>query len=65
MDAQLDLDDVSATSELAKQELAALRADNQRMREALKEAKAWMIDGMSSYKWLEAYKVISAGLGEE
>ena len=65
MDAQLDLDDVSATSELAKQELAALRADNQRMREALKEAKAWMIDGMSSYKWLEAYKVISAALEKE
>jgi hypothetical protein len=35
MDAQLDLDDVAATSELAKQELATLRADNQRMREAL------------------------------
>ena len=37
MGAQLDLDDVAATSELAKQELSTLRADNQRMREALED----------------------------
>jgi uncharacterized protein Yka (UPF0111/DUF47 family) len=37
MSKQLDLDDVAATSELAKQELAALRAENQRMREALEK----------------------------
>jgi hypothetical protein len=40
-------------------------AENQRMREALKEAESWMVDGMSSYKWLEAYKVISAAITQE
>jgi hypothetical protein len=40
-------------------------AENNRLREALKEAQAWMIDGMSSYKWLEAYKVISTAITQE
>jgi predicted nucleic acid-binding Zn-ribbon protein len=35
MGTQLDLDDVAATSELAKKQLAQLRAENQRIREAL------------------------------
>jgi uncharacterized protein YigA (DUF484 family) len=35
MATQLDLDDVAATSELAKRQLAELRAENQRIREAL------------------------------
>jgi len=35
MSTQLDLDDVAATSELAKRQLYSLRADNMRMREAL------------------------------
>jgi uncharacterized protein YigA (DUF484 family) len=35
MGTQLDLDDVAATSELAKKQLDELRAENQRIREAL------------------------------
>jgi hypothetical protein len=41
------------------------KAENARFREALKEAQGYMCDGMSSYKWLEAYKIISAALGKE
>jgi hypothetical protein len=43
-------------------EIEKLQAENKRLREALKEARSWMEDGMSSYKWLEAFKVITAAL---
>lgn len=46
-------------------ELAAERAKRERMREALQDAREWMADGMSSYKWIEAFKVISAALDAE
>jgi hypothetical protein len=62
MGAQLDLDDVAATSELAKQELAALRAENQRMREALEKISNYdnlMLCGFY------AMKIAAAALGKE
>jgi hypothetical protein len=37
MGTQLDLDDVAATSDLAKKQLEDLRAENKLMREALEE----------------------------
>jgi hypothetical protein len=46
-----------------RQNIDALVAENKRLREALKESRSWMEDGMSSYKWLEAFKVITAALG--
>jgi len=65
MDAQLDLDDVAATSYMAKQELAAMRAENQRMREALEG----MINKAQKQNWDDNYPEqlakARAALGEE
>jgi hypothetical protein len=41
MSKELDLDDCAAQSELAVKELAELRADNKRLREALEQAEKW------------------------
>jgi len=60
--------DVSELTEMLDSigaKIDALQAENKRLREALKEAEAWLIDGMSSYKWLEAYKVISAAITQD
>jgi hypothetical protein len=62
MATQLDLDDVAATSELANKQLADLYEEIGKYRNALHEAREYMCDGMSSYKWMEAFKIIANAL---
>jgi hypothetical protein len=69
MSTQLDLDDVAATSELARKQLNALRAENKRLRDAALAFQeltvCYRINKRPSEKLFKRLEKARAALGKE